>query len=113
MELSQKYSDVQQFAKAHGILLPSAKVSYWRLTKRIVGQINGIPSIRGILTATNGILCFIESEAGVPLLGHIGWFEPDQADDREDVANECAQENAPARRWVASKQKMQILNMFQ
>lgn len=50
----------------------------WRLTPRIVGEINGLPGSRGVLVATNGVLCLIEQELGERLFeGHLDFFLPD------------------------------------
>lgn len=51
----------------------------WRFTKRIVGEINGLPQSRGVLVATNGILCRIERVALPPFEGHLDAFVSDSA----------------------------------
>lgn len=79
-ELPQQYTSVYAFFRAHGITLKNSEG--WRLTPRLVGEVNGIPTSRGILTATNGILCYIEQEIDgrvTTFEGHIAWFVPDDA----------------------------------
>jgi hypothetical protein len=76
--LPPKYANIFVFKAAHGITWPATE--WWRLTDRVVGQINGLPQSNGILTATNGILCYIEQPQDHKInlfLGHIEWFIPD------------------------------------
>jgi hypothetical protein len=56
------------------------------LDAQVVGQINGLPTSRGILRATNGILCLIEQPTGW-FEGHLQHFVPDDsgADQRAAV----------------------------
>lgn len=49
----------------------------WRLVTPNHGQINGLPNSRGILVATNGIDCLIETPVGF-YEGHIGWWQADE-----------------------------------
>lgn len=64
---------------AHQYLL-EAGISHptgtWRLTKPLIGAIHGIPSSRGILRATNGILCIIEQPTRF-FVGHREHFVTD------------------------------------
>ena len=76
--LQQAYRSVTCFQRAHGITWPAHEV--WRLTEREMGEIVGLPGSRGILTATNGILYYIEQEIEgrvCTYLGHIEWFVAD------------------------------------
>lgn len=90
MPLTPKYASFIAFRKERHCLLPSSKDDNWRLTDRICGQIHGIPGSRGILTATNGILCVIEQDANVNFLGHIAWFVADRDEEQQTVENEKA-----------------------
>ena len=69
----QKYRSVYEFLHHHKLTV-SKKGPPWRLTERLVGSIHGLPQSFGHLTATNGILCYIENNIGV-YLGHMAWFE--------------------------------------
>ena len=60
----------------------------WRMTKRVPGELNAIPGSRGVMVATNGILCKIEQGETRSFLGHIAWFVPDKDDDLEVVKKE-------------------------
>ena len=48
----------------------------WRYTQRLIGCIDGLPTMRGTLLATNGVLCAIEQGTRL-LVGHIQHFIPD------------------------------------
>lgn len=48
----------------------------WRLTHRIPGEIQGLPTTAGILVATNGVLCLIERQGQDHFEGHLDWFVP-------------------------------------
>ncbi len=70
----QKYTSVIDFFRTHNLTTVSKKGPPWRLTSRLVGSIQGLPQSFGHLTATNGILCYIENHTGV-YQGHLAWFE--------------------------------------
>lgn len=85
-KLPQQYASVYHFKSAHGVTWPASEV--WRLTDRLVGEINGVPNSRGVLTATNGILCYVEQEQDgriVLFLGHVGWFVADKGDSVDTI----------------------------
>lgn len=66
-------------------LMGSAKKN-WRKTDRLVGQIHGLPSMRGTIIATNGVLCAILSaDSKRYLLGHIQHFVPNAPDDMDEL----------------------------
>lgn len=81
-----RFSSVQDFFKFFNIQIPTKTRPHnleWRLTPRILGQISGLPASRGILCATNGILCYIDqgqSYSILPYCGHVQWFSPDDKD---------------------------------
>lgn len=83
------FSDIVVFAAHHKVLLPNDSKYPWRLTKRIVGEVNGIPTSHGVLVATNGIECFIEQGERL-FRGHILWFVPDDLEDLEALSEERA-----------------------
>lgn len=59
------------------------------MTKRVLGQIRGLPESRGFLMATNGVMCVIERETLFPYQGHVEWFVPDDEDvDMQEVVHE-------------------------
>lgn len=72
----------------HGIR-PSGAYEQWRTTPRLAGEINGLPASRGVLVATNGILCLIEQADGL-YEGHLQWFEPDGSQDLAPVGGAAA-----------------------
>lgn len=84
-ELPQRYSSISMFCNAHGIPIP--RKGDWRLTDRVRGNISGVPNSDGILTATDGILCFIEQEYRV-FCGHVEHFieDKEQSNDFGSIA---------------------------
>ena len=50
--------------------MPQAKGQGWRLTDSEQGEINALPSFRGKVVATDGIMCIIHTENDRVLLGH-------------------------------------------
>lgn len=102
----QPFSDVVVFAAHHKILLPNDSKYPWRLTKRIVGEVNGIPTSHGVLVATNGIECFIEQGEAL-FRGHILWFVPDDLEDLEALSEERAS-NFPSPREQRIKKQLEI-----
>ena len=85
----------------------TARDDTWHFTKRIVGQVHGIPTSRGVMVATNGILCLIEQGDGKEFLGHIGWFLADKEDEQQDVKKATKVSNAPLR----SKYRLEIYDL--
>jgi hypothetical protein len=71
------YTSLDQLVRLHRLVLPSPRDT-WRLVKDpVVGQITGLPDLRGRTIATNGILVIMENEVGRITMGHLEWFEPD------------------------------------
>ena len=50
----------------------------WRLVPAEVGEINGVPNSRGMLVATNGILCIIYRSDKSLFIGHKEWWMDDE-----------------------------------
>ncbi len=72
-EIESLYSLMRQ----HGVTIHNAH--QWRPTLRTLGQIHELPTTRGWLIATDGILCLIDREDGsIPFLGHFQWFVADK-----------------------------------
>lgn len=78
MKLPPKYRSLQDFMSAQELTLP--RNEDWRLCERHVGQVLGLPGSRGVLTATNGVLCYIEQADGRLFLGHLNWFVNDRGE---------------------------------
>ena len=86
-----------QFFTRHGLPLP--RKGDWRVTKRIIGAIHGLPRSHGILCATDGVLCLIEQGGNSDRLfqGHLQFFVPDAKDDAEYVDEVRATAKTPKR----------------
>jgi hypothetical protein len=83
----QRYTSVHAFFSEHRLLKPRPRDD-WRLTERVKGAIQGIPSSFGFLTATNGIDCFIERDMLPPFHGHVAWFVTEKGEKVEVTKNE-------------------------
>lgn len=90
----QHYRTLHEFASAfHLKSLPKPRQD-WRLLKDpCVGEVNGIPTMRGVATATNGILAAIV-RGGTIVFGHIEYFIVD-SQERETLAKKLEKENKP------------------
>lgn len=75
------YSTFNLFTK-HRLIYKDAV--NWRLTKRIPGAVNGLPASLGILVATNGILCLIETGNDI-YEGHLQWFIAQSGEDQQVI----------------------------
>jgi hypothetical protein len=71
----QAYASVSAFFEFHQLPMPCRQGPQWRLTERLVGTISGLPMSFGHLTATNGIMCYIETSSNGIYLGHLKYFE--------------------------------------
>jgi hypothetical protein len=72
-----------QFMRKHGITIPNSEFNEWRIVlpeEQRIGMINALPESRGILRATNGILCYIERGDAAPYLGHLEFFQPEKSE---------------------------------
>jgi len=69
------YSSIIDFFECNNITV--GRNEEWRLTERLHGEIQGLPGSRGFLTATNGILCYVEQHSRL-FLGHLHWFVTDK-----------------------------------
>ncbi len=101
-KLPQPYASIYSFARAHSITFPRTE-GFWRLTERVVGQVNGLPTSRGILTATNGILCYIEQETDGRVgtfLGHLEWFVADSGQTGAEIAAKPTTQRKPSQREI-------------
>lgn len=89
-KIDQPYASFQHFQAKHGVTHPAKE--NWRLTQYgYIGEVSGIPTSRGILVATDGILCYItQGEDAPPFLGHILHFKPDEV----EITAEQIRENA-------------------
>ena len=108
--LTQPYATIYFFARTHGINFSKSE-GFWRLTDRLVGQINGLPGSRGVLTATDGILCYIEQERDgrVELFaGHIQWFIADSGESSDRIV-----EKATKPRTEKEQRTINILNAYE
>lgn len=86
--LPQHFTSFSSFCEHFSIPRPRSLADQWRLTPRLLGQIQAIPQSRGILTATNGIDCYIVCGDQTLFKGHIGWFVPDEIDGLDDLLEE-------------------------
>ncbi len=74
-------TDLILFMRRFAITIPQKKFNSWRMVlpkEQRPGEVNGLSRFRGVLRATNGILCYIElvEEHRVELV-HLEWFTPD------------------------------------
>lgn len=73
------YPTLSAFVTAKRLVLPSPK-TWWLLSDAdaVTGEVNGVPSLRGVAVATNGILIAVETVTGTVLFGHRDWFVVDK-----------------------------------
>jgi hypothetical protein len=64
--------------REHHVLIKDAHI--WRTTPPVQGQIHSLPTTRGKLLATNGMLCLILLPTGDVFFGHLDFFEADPKD---------------------------------
>ena len=82
----QHHASLASFQAMHNVLLPGWRAWPWRLTtKAPVGEVHGIPTMRGKAVATNGILVAIETSSGKLMFGHLDNFVCDDKDEIQDV----------------------------
>ena len=72
----QHFNSVSHLAASFGVTLPRS-TSPWRLVQEpLVGCVNGVPSLRGVLLATDGVIALV-ARGGRLERAHLDWFIPD------------------------------------
>lgn len=79
----QESGSVQQWLLANKLSFRDNEK--WRLTPRIAGHVNGLIHFSGVLVATNGILCCIETGATILTHCHLEWFVAAELDDQDEL----------------------------
>ena len=74
-KVAYQFQSVDDFKRTFKSSLP--KPYDWRLIEPMVGEINGIPTSRGVAIASNGIIVAIMQNDGV-VFGHLDWFVKDK-----------------------------------
>lgn len=75
----QYFSSMAQLKETYHVVLP--RPYDWHLIARpAYGQIHGIPTMRGVAIATNGILVAIIQENDCLTIGHLDNFIPDDVE---------------------------------
>lgn len=74
----QPFDSVQALTHHFRTTLPCAFKSDWRLLQSpIVGHVNGVESLQGLLLATNGVLAALERSGRLEIV-HVDYFIPDE-----------------------------------
>ena len=82
--------------------LPESKFSLgWRLVDVRIGELNGLPTSRGRLVATDGMQCVILNDTTF-FIGHIAWFNVDKEAEKEALG-EVSVDAAKATKSTKSK----------
>ena len=81
---------VNELFKRLRLHFPCTRMGYekseWRLTPPEVGQCENLPTMRGVLRATDGSRCIVEREDGTVVVGHITNWVCDMEDNER---SEC------------------------
>lgn len=85
--VSQEYRSLGDMVMLKKIVLPKPRDDWRLVAKPMIGEIKGIPSIRGKTIATNGVLVIIESIIGTTWNAHLAFFVPDE-DEETDLFEE-------------------------
>lgn len=75
-------TEVLLFFSKHDMPVPKTD-TFWRTTDAVLGEISGVPTSRGVIRVTDGMVCWIERSNGSLFRGHASWFMPD--DEEVDV----------------------------
>lgn len=102
--MSKQYT-IESLCRA--LRIPQSKIGDgWRIVPAKVGEINGLPTSRGQVVATDGIRCIIIRGGNIDkiLIGHLEWFRPDK-EEKETRKDDLS---FGERMKIARKKKMQI-----
>lgn len=75
------YTNIQQFYHHTGITPMKERWvgQCWRLADQTVGHLRGCPNLRGIASATDGVLLLVQLESGEVVKGHLDNWIPDES----------------------------------
>lgn len=76
--------------------IPIRAIAWKPVASPPVGEINGLPTLRGKLVATNETLGLLEQPDGTLVEVHKDWFVRDKAENVKLKTNKCASEAARA-----------------
>lgn len=78
------YSSVRHLANTHRLhALPKPRDDWRLIQEPYVGEIHGLPRIRGAAVATNGIIVAVLRGDARIVFGHLAFFVPDHAEDKQ------------------------------
>ena len=97
-ELSPKHPKVLQHAPCaplraemirwlNAAKLPLRDLTQWRWVNSGLGEVNGLPQLRGRIVMTNGVLALLEDDAGSAHLVHYNWFIEDPKEHSEHTGD--------------------------
>lgn len=103
------YNNLAHFRRDAGILpKPSDD---WRLIQvPVTGEINGLPSIRGLAVATNGIIVALRRSDSFLVYGHLEWFLKDRNEPISDLDSDL--EEAKIRAQVAKTSSRKVSDLL-
>lgn len=105
------YANIQQFYR-HTNTTPMKERwvgQCWRLADQTIGHLRGCPNLRGIASATDGVLLLVQLESGEVVKGHLdNWIpyesvlpkRPASRSGAGDNISALASKKASARIWV-------------
>lgn len=98
LAIPQTFRSIAELRTITGYVLPTPHE--WRLlSEQVIGQIHGIPTMRGTAVATNGIHVLILQQSGV-LFGHMDFFVPDEQENEKVLVAALVKRPAKATKEV-------------
>lgn len=83
LAIPQTFRSIAELRSVTGHVLPTPHE--WRLlAEQVIGQVRGIPTMRGTAVATNGIHVLILRHDGV-VFGHMDFFVPDEQENEKVI----------------------------
>ena len=96
----QTFKSIAELKASYNLILPHPYEEWRLLATPGIGQIHAIPSMRGIATATNGILVLIINEQDQPMFGHIDNFVSDDVQVIIELSAKSKTPTKPSKRVV-------------
>jgi len=89
--------------------LPQSRFAFgWRLSPCELGEINGIPGSRGLIVATDGMMCLIYRSDDSWFIGHKEYWIPDEVEIDENELSKVVKEPKTKKR-KASVEEIDVI----
>lgn len=106
----QPFSSFADLVRTHNLMLPVPRDTWRLVAEPCIGEVNGLPMMRGLAVATNGIMVVLRrSQPNDCIYAHYDWFVPDEEESAGSLRQAAANPNKKNKISTASKPLIDIM----